>query len=96
MSDARKGKKNPNWKQVVTYSTIHKWLVKKYGKATECIALNCTKKSNCYDWGLLKGKHYCRKKENFIQLCRSCHNSYDREGGKKVRKIILPSNSNFK
>jgi hypothetical protein len=30
-----------------------------------------------YEWALLKGKMMERKRENFIQLCMSCHRKYD-------------------
>lgn len=90
LSIKRRGINNPNWKQESTnYSTIHKWLVRSYGRAYRCEALNCKSRSLRFDWALLRGKRYIREKANFIQLCRSCHNSYDRAGGKNVREIFI-------
>lgn len=61
------------------YRVIHFWLSKKYGKASHCENPNCLRKSFNYNWALLKGKEYEFKRENFIQLCRSCHILYDRD-----------------
>ena len=78
--------KNHNWKgDNIKYNGLHDWLKRQYGKANYCenrkkeiLAFVCTKKSNNYDWALIKGKKYERKRRNFIKLCHSCHLKYDK------------------
>lgn len=57
---------------------IHKWLRALHGKADHCEMPGCLKRSPFYDWSLKKGFQYEEKRENFWQLCRSCHLYYDR------------------
>ena len=59
------------------YYLTHQWLLRKFGRATYCENKECSKKSSFYDWALIKGLNYERKKENFIGLCRICHKKYD-------------------
>ena len=67
-----------NWKgDKVKYSGIHQWLYSKFGKASMCESLDCKGRSNNYNWAKLKGVKYERKRENFWQLCISCHRKYD-------------------
>ena len=73
----KKGEEHPNWNTNPSYRLIHNWLNTEFGKANKCENQNCTKKSNNYDYALIKGKSYERKKENFMQLCKSCHKKYD-------------------
>ena len=72
-----KGEKNPSWAgNKITYKGIHHWLNREFGKAKKCE--NCrTRKAKLYEWSKLKNKQYKRKRENFWQLCRSCHIIYD-------------------
>ena len=39
----------------------------------------CTGPSNRFEWALIKGLEYERKRENFIRLCKRCHIYYDRK-----------------
>lgn len=73
------------------YDKIHYWLRRTFGSATKCEDENCQKKSKTYQWALLKGKEYIKKRENFIQLCKSCHTKYDftEESFKKMRDCWL-------
>ncbi len=74
------GEKNHNWKgDEIGYGAIHVWLKVTFGKANKCENTECPNRSKIYDWALLKGKEYERKRENFIQLCRGCHIVYDRK-----------------
>lgn len=85
------GEKNNKWRgKDVGYFGLHTWIQRKYGKANHCenkenniLDFECSKKSNRYDWALIKGKRYERKQENFIMLCHSCHLKYDKEKSKK-------------
>lgn len=64
-------------KEEVTYHAIHRWIRVVYGSANECEGFRCEHKSKTFEWSLLKGKNYERKRENYWQLCKTCHNLYD-------------------
>lgn len=59
-----------------TYNNVHYLIRKTYGKADHCEFCNI-KGAKKYEWALLKGKDIEFKRENFIQLCKSCHSKYD-------------------
>ena len=59
------------------YSKIHHWLKKNFGRANRCEAIGCLGKSTNYHWAKKKGKRYQYKRENFMQMCVSCHGKYD-------------------
>ena len=61
----------------ITYNSLHWWLRKYYGSAIKCEHPECLKKSQFFQWALIKGKTLDRKRENFWQLCRKCHFEYD-------------------
>ena len=61
----------------ITYNSLHWWLRREYGSADHCEAIDCDGKSKKYEWALIKGKEYERKRVNFMQLCKSCHVKYD-------------------
>lgn len=59
------------------YYSIHAWLKLKYGKASFCENVNCKNTPKRFEWALKKGCVYDRNRDNFIQLCPSCHRKYD-------------------
>lgn len=61
----------------INYSTLHWWVRRTFGSANKCEHPNCSKESLIYEWALLKGKKYEKKRENYWQLCRKCHFQYD-------------------
>lgn len=67
-----------SWKETPTYGIVHYWLRQNYGKADECHEWGCPGTSKTFDWALIKGRRYERKRRNFIKMCRSCHVRYDR------------------
>lgn len=70
-----KGEDSPHWKGgKVGYHGIHKWLTRIFGRRKECE--HCGKAGRLH-WAKLKDKEYERKRENFIELCSSCHKKYD-------------------
>lgn len=72
------GSKNVNWKgNNASYISIHQWISRHYGSASRCESPNCSKKSVSFEYALLKGKEHSRKRENYWQLCQSCHVKYD-------------------
>ena len=79
------GEKNSKWKgKDIGYFGLHTWFQRKYGKANCCenrenniLNFKCSERSTKYDWALIRGKRYERKRESFIMLCHSCHLKYD-------------------
>lgn len=64
--------------QPVSYFVLHSWLKYHYGKPLKCENPNCFGKSKFYHWAKVRGKEYKKIRENFIQLCASCHQLYDK------------------
>ena len=44
---------------------IHRWINKYYGKADRCEDPNCKNISAWFEWALIKGRKYLRKRENY-------------------------------
>lgn len=59
------------------YNRIHYWLLRSFGKSDKCEGEQCSGKSKTYTWALKPNKRYEKERENFIQLCRSCHTKLD-------------------
>lgn len=92
MSTVKLGNKNPmfgirnemcyQWKgNDIGYMRIHDWLRDKFGNPKSCELCNKIgeKIKNRWniDYALLKNKEHSRIRDNYIGLCKSCHNSYD-------------------
>lgn len=78
----RSGPDHPHWKGEATgYSAKHAWLRRKMGKAPWC--QNCPSMKTL-QWANIDGL-YARTIEEYVPLCRVCHEAYDRarlaEGG---------------
>ena len=83
------GEKHFNWKgDKIGYGAVHMWLRSTYGKANKCENPDCVypRKNDRkelliapkrFEYALLRGKKYSRKRENFIMMCASCHRKYD-------------------
>lgn len=63
----------------ISYSGIHKWIVRSFGRANKCENKDCISSSKIFDWAKLKDKEYLHLRENYIMLCRRCHLRYDRK-----------------
>ena len=73
----RTGSKNNKWKgSNVGYGALHDWVRGKYGKPTKCENKNCPHKSTVFQWSNISGL-YKRNREDWQQLCVSCHKRYD-------------------
>lgn len=59
------------------YMSIHTWLRNEYGKADRCENSICVVPNGRFEWALIKGFMYEKKRENFWRLCKSCHAKYD-------------------
>jgi hypothetical protein len=93
------------WKPLPSYNAVHKWLKENWGKPTKCENQLCVypryvdngrkllKKPARYEWANI-ARTTERKKENYVQLCPSCHRSFDQKG-KSIKidgQIIISSN----
>lgn len=74
--------------EISKYRKIHYWLRRTYGNASKCeFTETCKGISNKYDWALKDGCDHEKKRENYIELCKSCHAIYDKKGvGRKMSK----------
>lgn len=77
---------NPGWKgDKVGYRGIHSWVVRNWGKASQCESCSTTE-AKVYDWSNKTGQ-LIRDRENWQEMCRSCHQKYDYANGmRKTRK----------
>lgn len=58
-----------------SYSAIHKWIVKWYGKANGCTKCGDTS-IRTYEWANISGQ-YLRDIRDFMSLCVPCHRRLD-------------------
>ena len=82
------GETHYRWKgENAGYSSKHKWIVRKYGRASKCQNKDCiyprkNKKGTILNspkkitWANLS-ETYKRDISNYIQLCVSCHSKFD-------------------
>lgn len=76
--------RNPNWKgDKVGYMALHAWVGRKLGKPSYCT--HCFKTEGKFEWANKSGE-YKRDLDDWIRLCKSCHNKYD-DIGNKIWKI---------
>jgi len=68
------------------YQKIHHWLKKTYGKASHCenydnniLKFKCNGKLNGFEWANKRECPYEKNINYFFQLCKSCHQKYDRQ-----------------
>lgn len=85
ISERVKGDKNIKWKaDNVGYGASHGWMLRNFGKASKCenkkgkLGFKCKKISKNYDWAFLNKKGYTRDRGQYMELCHSCHLTYDR------------------
>lgn len=72
--------KNPSWVgEKVKYRGLHSWVSRNWGKARICE--HCfTTEAKIYDWSNKTGQ-MLRDRDNWQELCRSCHMKYDYANG---------------
>jgi len=85
ISEKMSGIKNPMWKgEDAGYYAFHYSISKDFGKASYCenrysniLNFNCSCKSKTFQWAKKINSQYTRNKEDYYQLCASCHKKYD-------------------
>jgi len=85
------GKDHWAWQETnPSYRAVHAWIVSRYGKPTKCENPKCIyprkdmrghwmQKPKAYQWAN-KSQTYKRDRNDFMQLCASCHKLYDMRG----------------
>lgn len=75
-----KGWKNdghPFWKgEQAGYAAKHEWAYRQWGNARKCEHCD-SEGSMVYDWANVSGE-YLRDRSDWLRLCRSCHQKFDR------------------
>lgn len=74
-----KEENHPSWKgDDVGYRALHHWVIKHLGQPSECS--NCgfaSQNSRQFNWANISHE-YRRDLNDWVRLCISCHNKYDR------------------
>lgn len=86
--EANRGETNYLWKgENVSYSGLHHWMKREYGKASRCENPECIyprvspqgrllSEAKRFTWANKSGE-YKRNKEDWYELCYSCHKLFD-------------------
>lgn len=86
---ALENEKHYLWKgEKATYTAFHQWIKRKLGKANKCENVNCKYprtnkngkillKPKIFNWALKHGYKHDHNIDAYMQLCCSCHKSYD-------------------
>lgn len=72
------------------YDKVHQWLKRNFPHSNKCEMPGCTTHGLRIEWALLKGKTYEKLRENFWELCASCHRKYDwtKEQSEKITQAL--------
>jgi hypothetical protein len=91
ISDAKKGVTPANFsaaqqsawaanrKEVLTYSGIHAWVKRNWGKADRCELCGKSALAGCKVHWASKDHKYSRNRKDWMMACRPCHAAYDQE-----------------
>jgi len=69
-----KGERNYRWRERPSYNAVHLWARRSFAKLGRC--QDCEKEVPT-EWANISGV-YRRERDDFIELCRPCHRSFDR------------------
>lgn len=72
----KRGVESPLYKKSkISYSGVHVWLIRNYGKAIRCEDCGVIGAKK-YEWANIS-KEYRRDISDYKQLCTSCHHKFD-------------------
>lgn len=103
MSDSKKGKRPKNFleaqrkswaasrKEVLTYSGIHAWVRRNWGKAFRCDICGKENLSGRSVHWANKDHKYSRDRSDWMMACRPCHADYDQ----KHNEVSFANNRRF-
>lgn len=81
---AKYGKDHPGWKgDGAGYNAIHQWIRRQMGSPSFCAHCG-TKTAKKFEWANIS-KQYLRRLGDWIRLCSSCHQRFDRSRPKQTR-----------
>lgn len=93
LGERSRGENNYGWMgNNISYSSLHQWFRKTFGKPYKCENINCDHRSKRFHWALMKGKKYEKKRENFWMLCSRCHSKYD-WSEEKIKSLMRKKNN---
>jgi len=78
-------------KNEISYTSLHQFIRRNFGKAKRCERSGCLKKSKQFDWALKRGREYSRDIKDYLQMCRACHLKYDGINKKGSIKKMVPN-----
>lgn len=81
-----KGKRYGKYIRQKGYAELHAWLKYNFGAANTCENKDCLKITQIFQWAKKRNCSYEKIRENFIMLCQSCHQKYDRNPNYEVRQ----------
>lgn len=79
IGERQRGEKNHRWVgDSVSYKGLHDWISKNFEASGTCEFCGRTGLSGMFiNWAAKDGK-YTRDRNNWLRLCKKCHNKYDR------------------
>lgn len=83
---------SPHWKgDKIGYSSLHRWIHKKFGSPNKCENCGFESPSNRKIHWARKTNTYSRERKNWIRLCVPCHKKHDMtpEMRKMYQKLML-------
>jgi hypothetical protein len=76
IAESKRGAKHPLWQgDAANYRAVHKWLCRNYPKAGRCD--RCGREARTEYAFLAGGRNVTRNREDYAELCRSCHVKHD-------------------
>lgn len=79
------GKNNYQWKgENAGYKAKHIWIQTKNGTPSFCEVCG-TEKAKVYNWAKIS-MEYTRNREDYLRMCKSCHNKFDWKEQNRVRE----------
>lgn len=87
--DKNTGKNNPNYKFNVTYQAAHNRVRRERGKPIFCEHCKTKNINKRYEWANVSGNY--GDINDYIRLCKSCHNIYDNKKNNKDKKLSKKS-----
>lgn len=91
MSEKLRGNKR-RWKGgEASYTAIHIWIKKYWGKPDHCDICHCDSASR-FEW-CNKDKQYRRVRQDWLQMCPSCHRKYDARATCPKGHMYTPQNT---
>jgi hypothetical protein len=84
-SESKRGERNPSWRgDAVGYNAIHSWLSRRHPRRGVCD--HCGKSTPTQYAFLRHPEPHTRQREDYAELCSSCHLKLDYASGQRRRR----------